>query len=59
LSAGQDEIEPLDFAPPASKHRHESKTADPISQSASPKQKTGGPGRCRCFFVTLEFVCLS
>jgi hypothetical protein len=22
LSAGQDEIEPLDFAPPASKHRH-------------------------------------
>ena len=43
LSAGQDEIEPLDFAPPASKHRHESKTADPISQSASPKQKTGAP----------------
>src|SRR5437764_14172398 len=40
LSARQNEIEPLDLASPASKHRHESRAANLIAQSASHKQKT-------------------
>ena len=38
LRTGENEIEPLDFAPSASKHRHESRAAKRVAQSGSREQ---------------------
>src|SRR5215472_8363443 len=59
LGPRHDEIQSVNFAPLASKHHHESRTANPIGQSALLKQKTGVP-TLSIFFVTLNSaVCLN